>query len=156
MQKSICQTLVWEKGQNNSFLLSVIFLSNWLLENKRKNVIDDKKDDYGYVTDLSEEDKEKIKKGIIPRLGLETPSVIVGVGGKADVIVKNTGDVNVAPAVIDKDGKVLFQFPPLEKGKKVKGVMDISKLKKGTYDVKMVGAVKGGSGLALKIKLVVK
>lgn len=90
-----------------------------------------------------------------PNIGMAIKSAILGdVNGKAKMMIKNSGDINIEPKIVFKD-KVIYQSPLLKPGEAVNAKLDFGELTVGEHEFNVLAMYKGGSGLSLKSKVVV-
>ncbi|PLS19380.1 hypothetical protein CVD28_02900 [Bacillus sp. M6-12] len=90
-----------------------------------------------------------------PNIGMAIKSAILGnVNGKAEMAIKNSGDIPIEPKVI-YNGKTIYQSPTLKPGEAVKANLEFGELAVGEYDFTVLAMYQGGSGLSLKSKVVV-
>lgn len=90
-----------------------------------------------------------------PNIGMAIKSAILGdVNGKAEMVIKNSGDIPIEPKVIYQD-KTIYQSPLLQPGEAVKAELNFGKLEVGEHEFNVLAMYQGGSGLSLKSKVVV-
>lgn len=143
------------------FLLFTIFAGGVFVYNKYiKDTTPDITDDIGASDDQVVKDYTFDKDGNPiavkpPNIGMAIKSAVLGdVDGKATMMIKNSGDINIEPKIVFKD-KVIYQSPLLKPGEAVEAKLEFGPLAVGEHEFNVLAMYQGGSGLSLKSKVVV-